>query len=82
MVGFETRGARIDVLHGIDLEVVAGRTLGLVGESGCGKSVTMMAAMGLLGKRGTVSGSIRIDGEELVGKSEPEWRKSADAALR
>ncbi|MCA3265539.1 MAG: ABC transporter ATP-binding protein [Azospirillum sp.] len=75
MVGFETRGARIDVLHGIDLEVVAGRTLGLVGESGCGKSVTMMAAMGLLGKRGTVSGSIRIDGEELVGKSEPEMEK-------
>jgi peptide/nickel transport system ATP-binding protein len=74
-VGFDARGARIDVLHGIDLEVAAGRTLGLVGESGCGKSVTMMAAMGLLGKRGVVSGSIRIDGEELVGKTEPQMEK-------
>jgi peptide/nickel transport system ATP-binding protein len=74
-VGFEARGTRIDVLHGIDLDVAAGRTLGLVGESGCGKSVTMMAAMGLLGKRGRVTGSIRIDGEELVGKTEPEMEK-------
>jgi peptide/nickel transport system ATP-binding protein len=74
-VGFETRGKRVDVLHGIDLDVPAGRTLGVVGESGCGKSVTMLAAMGLLGIRGHATGSIKIDGEELVGKSDPDMER-------
>ncbi len=65
----------LDVVHGIDLDVPAGRTLGIVGESGCGKSVSMLAAMGLLGKRARISGSIRIDGQELVGLPEPALEK-------
>ncbi|MBA2965061.1 MULTISPECIES: ABC transporter ATP-binding protein [Ramlibacter] len=54
-----------------------GQTLGLVGESGCGKSITVMALMGLLPEGAKVTGSIRFDGQELVGLPE-----SALCALR
>ena len=54
-------------LHGIDLDVGAGESLGLVGESGCGKSVTWLAALGLLPRTARVSGSVMLDGAELLG---------------
>ncbi len=43
-----------------------GQTLGLVGESGCGKSITALSLLGLLPEKAVVSGSIRFDGQELV----------------
>ncbi len=59
----------VQVLHGIDLDVGRGEALGLVGESGCGKSVTWLAALGLLPGKASVSGSVTIEGRELVGGS-------------
>lgn len=59
------------VLHGIDLKIDRGEALGLVGESGCGKSVTWLAALGLLPKKAKISGSVKIEGVELVGASAP-----------
>jgi peptide/nickel transport system ATP-binding protein len=51
----------------LDLKLARGATLGLVGESGCGKSVTSLAIMGLLPKRSAdVSGAIRFDGFDLL----------------
>ncbi|MET0311046.1 MAG: ABC transporter ATP-binding protein [Burkholderiaceae bacterium] len=49
-----------------------GETLGLIGESGCGKSITVLALMGLLPENAKVEGSIRFDGRELVGLGERE----------
>ena len=57
----------VEVLHGIDLDVARGESLGLVGESGCGKSVTWLAALGLLPSRAAISGSVRLEGEQLLG---------------
>ena len=57
----------VPVLHGIDLDIDRGEAIGLVGESGCGKSVTWLAALGLLPGKARVQGSVRLDGQELIG---------------
>ncbi len=66
-VDFDTGKRVIRALHGIDLDVAKGEAVGLVGESGCGKSVTWLAALGLLGKQAHVGGEVRIEGDNLVG---------------
>ncbi|WP_168879940.1 ABC transporter ATP-binding protein [Rhizobium sp. P28RR-XV] len=57
----------VQVLHGIDLDVGRGEALGLVGESGCGKSVTWLAALSLLPAKADVTGSVKLEGRELIG---------------
>jgi len=54
-------------LRGISFDLARGEKLGVIGESGCGKSMTALALMGLLPTGATVSGSIRLNGQELVG---------------
>jgi len=56
-------------VDGVTLEVAPGEALGIVGESGSGKSVTWLAALGLLPARARVTGSVRLEGQELVGAS-------------
>ena len=56
-----------EAVRGIGFTLERGDTLGLIGESGCGKSLTALALMGLLPEGATVSGSIRLNGQELVG---------------
>ncbi|NLS17490.1 ABC transporter ATP-binding protein [Rhizobium sp. P40RR-XXII] len=57
----------VQVLHSINLDVGRGEALGLVGESGCGKSVTWLAALGLLPAKADVTGSVKLEGRELIG---------------
>ncbi|MGL5462913.1 MAG: ATP-binding cassette domain-containing protein, partial [Aeromonas veronii] len=67
-VEFAVDDGKIKVLDGVSFKVAPGQTLGIVGESGCGKSVTSLAIMGLLPKPHgqVVAGSIRFQGEELL----------------
>ncbi|WP_298245488.1 ABC transporter ATP-binding protein [uncultured Bradyrhizobium sp.] len=57
----------VPVLRGVDIILQEGEAVGLVGESGSGKSVTWLAALGLLPRHAQVSGSVRLDGRELLG---------------
>lgn len=65
MVSFDTGSHLVPVLHGVDLDLKRGETLGVVGESGCGKSVTWMAVLRLLGKRARISGQISLSGSSI-----------------
>jgi oligopeptide/dipeptide ABC transporter ATP-binding protein len=71
---FFTREGVVHAVDGVDVDVEAGRTLGIVGESGCGKSVTALSIMRLLPTPPAriVSGSIRFDGRELTTLCERE----------
>jgi peptide/nickel transport system ATP-binding protein len=76
-VGFQRRGEPETVaVDGVSFDVAPGQVVGLVGESGCGKSVTSMAIMRLLPERGVrVSGSVVMDGTDLLTLSEPQMRE-------
>lgn len=64
------------VLRGVDISIRTGETLAIVGESGCGKSMTAMSIMGLLPTAARVSaGAIRFDGTDLTRLDEPAMRK-------
>ncbi|MFE7170843.1 dipeptide/oligopeptide/nickel ABC transporter permease/ATP-binding protein [Streptomyces sp. NPDC057616] len=68
-VGFEGRHDGVDIVDGISFEVRPGEVLGLVGESGCGKSLTALSVMGLEPKGARVRGQVRFGQRELL--SEP-----------
>ena len=84
-VTFTRRGEQgTRAVDGVSFAVAPGETIGLVGESGCGKSVTSLAVMGLLPKRNVqVTGSVRLDGRELLTASDRDLRRlrGADMAM-
>ncbi|MEE4265698.1 MAG: ABC transporter ATP-binding protein [Desulfobacteraceae bacterium] len=73
---FPTQHGVVRAVDGVDLTVCRGETLGLVGESGCGKTVIGLSIMGLIESPGRiVQGSILLNGEDLAKKSATELRK-------
>lgn len=74
-VKFPSLERNVHAIRGCSFDVGPGEIVGLVGESGSGKSVTSMAALGLLPNSAELSGSIKIAGQEMIGRSEAELRE-------
>jgi len=75
-VSFEGEEGATRAVDGVSFDVAAGEVLALVGESGCGKSVTALSLIGLLGAADAVtSGSVRYDGQELIGAPADDLRR-------
>jgi peptide/nickel transport system ATP-binding protein len=74
-VTFESREGSSTVVDDISFRIDRHQTLGVVGESGSGKSMTSLAIMGLLPKGARTTGSVRFEGEELLGRSDKWLRR-------
>ena len=82
-IGYHTQKGYLHAVEGVSFSLEAGKSLGFVGESGCGKTTLGMALMRLLPPNGLIrKGSIHFDGEDLIKKSDEEireirWKKIA-----
>ncbi len=84
MALLEVRHLRVDLrthrgsapaVRDVGFTLERGDTLGLIGESGCGKSMTALALMGLAPDNASVAGSVRLNGQELIGLGDRGWRE-------
>ena len=82
-VEFDTYGGQVNAVRGVSYDVWAGETLAVVGESGCGKSVTVQAIMGLIpmppGR--IVNGSAKLLGRELIGLDQTQLNRVRGADM-
>lgn len=82
-VEFDTYGGVVKAVRGVDFSVEEGKTLAIVGESGCGKSVSVQSMMGLIhmppGR--ITSGSARLRGEEVLGRNELNGKEIRGAEI-
>ncbi|MFC4245305.1 ABC transporter ATP-binding protein [Gryllotalpicola reticulitermitis] len=69
------------VVDGVGFSVATGGRFGIIGESGSGKSLTMLAILGLLPEGAVATGSVRLDGEELLGRPERQLARIRGARI-
>ena len=74
-VQLQTQRGPAKAVRELSFSLEKGQTLGLIGESGCGKSITAMALMGLLPEQALTAGSIRFDGQDLIGLPDAAMRR-------
>ena len=72
-VALHTQRGPVTAVRDVSFTLERGGTLGLIGESGSGKSLTALALMGLLPESGQAHGSVRLHGQELLGQTDAQW---------
>ena len=80
-VSLETEQGQVAALRGLSFDMQRGEKIGLIGESGCGKSLTALAIMGLLPLRSKLEGSIKLNGTELRGMPDTDMCKIRGARM-
>jgi oligopeptide/dipeptide ABC transporter ATP-binding protein len=80
-VSFATRDGPVHAVKDLSFQLAPGEVLGIVGESGSGKTQAAMAVLGLMADNGRVSGSIRFEGDELVGLPDARLRQIRGARI-
>jgi peptide/nickel transport system ATP-binding protein len=80
-VSLETAQGQVEALRGLSFNMQRGEKIGLIGESGCGKSLTALAIMGLLPNRSNVQGSIALNGTQLIGLPDEDMCKIRGARM-
>jgi peptide/nickel transport system ATP-binding protein len=73
-ISIPTEGGMIEAVRGISFALRAGETIGIVGESGSGKTMLALSVLGLLPPAARVTGSVRLDGTEVLGSSAAQWQ--------
>ncbi|MBO0128497.1 ABC transporter ATP-binding protein [Agrobacterium sp. OT33] len=74
-VSFPNGAGTTQIVRGLDYSIARGETLGIVGESGCGKTMTSLALLGLIAGNGKVGGTIGFDGQNLAAFSQKQWQR-------
>ncbi len=74
-VSFPGPQGPVHLVRGLDYKIPRGETLGIVGESGCGKTMTSLALLGLVTGSGTVGGTIDFDGRDLAKFNQRQWQQ-------
>jgi oligopeptide/dipeptide ABC transporter ATP-binding protein len=74
-IGFDTDKGSLRAVDDMSFQIAPGKTLGLVGESGCGKSTTALALMGLMPSNAKLSGRAHFLERELLAQTEDQWRR-------
>lgn len=80
-VSLETAQGQVEALRGLSFDMQRGEKIGLIGESGCGKSLTALAIMGLLPNRSNVQGSVALNGTQLIGLPDEDMCKIRGARM-
>jgi peptide/nickel transport system ATP-binding protein len=81
-VWFDVPGGELHAVQGVEFDLYPGERMGLVGESGCGKTTTILALMGLLPSNASVAGRVLLEGQDVLAKGEDSvsphrWRDMA-----